>query len=50
MHLIIIILLYNFPRLSDLSVYPFNLMLSEDGSGKGAALIAAVAQRMDYEQ
>jgi len=37
-------------KIPDLSVYPFNLMLSEDGSGKGAALIAAVAQRMDHEQ
>jgi len=37
-------------KIPDLSPYPFNLMLSEDGSGKGAALIAAVAQRMDHEQ
>jgi len=36
-------------KIPDLSPYPFNLMLSEDGSGKGAALIAAVAQRMDHE-
>lgn len=37
-------------KIQDLSPHPFNLMLSEDGSGKGAALIAAVAQRMDHEQ
>jgi len=36
-------------KIPDLSPYSFNLMLSEDGSGKGAALIAAVAQRMDHE-
>ena len=29
--------------------FQFHLMLSEDGSGKGAALVAAVAERMANE-
>lgn len=31
------------------SLFQFHLMLSEDGSGKGAALVAAVASRMANE-
>ena len=30
-------------------VLQFHLMLSEDGSGKGAALVAAVAARLNSE-
>ena len=30
-------------------LFQFHMMLSEDGSGKGAALVAAVAQRMANE-
>ena len=30
-------------------LFQFHLMLSEDGSGKGAALVAAVAERMANE-
>ena len=32
-----------------LSVLQFRLMLSEDGSGRGAALVAAVAARMQQQ-
>jgi len=37
-------------KIPDLSPHRFNLILSEDGSGKGAALIAAVAERMNDER
>lgn len=36
-------------KMAELTEYPFELMLSEDGSGRGAALVAAVAARMDPE-
>jgi hexokinase len=32
--------------ISNFSRFQFHLMLSEDGSGKGAALVAAVANRL----
>ncbi len=31
-------------------MFQFQLMLSEDGSGKGAALVAAVACRVEEEK
>ena len=35
---------------NDLSSHQFDLMLSEDGSGRGAALVAAVANRAAMEK
>ncbi|KAG8190789.1 hypothetical protein JTE90_005825 [Oedothorax gibbosus] len=37
-------------KISEMTEHPFELMLSEDGSGRGAALVAAVAARVEAAQ
>jgi len=39
-----------FPLISLISLLQFDLMLSEDGSGRGAALVAAVASQRRWRR